>query len=173
LIFGGRGNDTINAFAGSDAVFGLAGRDRLWGHAGNDLLAGGADIDVLAGGPNDDILIGGAFNDRLYGEAGRDLFVFDTLTNGATGDVIADFTPIDDTLAFDNAAFTALGAAGSLASAALAFGGVASSAAHRFVYNTVNGVLLYDADGSGTGSAIRIATLTSVPALTAADFLVI
>ncbi|NJM30245.1 MAG: calcium-binding protein [Rhizobiales bacterium] len=163
LIFGGRGNDVINAFAGNDAIFGLGGRDRLWGHAGNDLLSGGADADFLAGGPGDDILIGGATGDRLHGEAGRDMFVFDTLANGATGDVIVDFAPADDTLAFDNAIYTALGPVGPLAATALAFGGIATAAAHRFVYNTVNGVLLYDADGSGALPAYESQRLHPFP----------
>jgi acetyl esterase/lipase len=173
LIFGGQGNDAINSFAANDGVFGFGGRDRLWGHAGNDLLSGGEAVDALYGGPGNDILIGGALNDQFIGGDGGDTFVFDALGNGATGDVIADFAPVDDTLAFDNAVFTGLGAAGALASSALAFGGLATTAAHRFVYNSVNGVLLYDADGSGAGAAIRIATLTSVPVLTSADFLII
>lgn len=51
--------------------------------------------------------------------------------------------------------------------------GVAGAAANRIVFDTVTGNLWYDADGSGVGQSVRIATLTGVADLAAADFTII
>jgi Ca2+-binding RTX toxin-like protein len=41
------------------------------------------------------------------------------------------------------------------------------------VYNKTTGALSYDADGSGSGAAVKFAVIENKVALTAADFLVI
>ena len=53
--------------------------------------------------------------------------------------------------------------------------GVANSAAGtgQFVYETDVGRLWWDADGAGAGARVSIATFTGLPALTAADLIVI
>jgi Ca2+-binding RTX toxin-like protein len=61
FLFGGDGNDTLNA-GGSTAnnvLVGGAGADALTGGSGRDLLIGGSGADTLRGGGGDDILIGG------------------------------------------------------------------------------------------------------------------
>ena len=51
--------------------------------------------------------------------------------------------------------------------------GAATTADARFVYNTLSGVLFYDADGSGAGTAAEIATFVGAPALGAGDIVII
>lgn len=61
VIFGGDGNDTIDARGSSanDVLVGGAGDDLLYGGSGRNLLIGGGGSDTLYGGGGDDILIGG------------------------------------------------------------------------------------------------------------------
>jgi hypothetical protein len=61
VLFGGDGNDTLDASAatGSVVLVGGAGDDTLLGGGGRDLLFGGAGTDVLRGGAGDDLLVGG------------------------------------------------------------------------------------------------------------------
>jgi len=49
----------------------------------------------------------------------------------------------------------------------------ASTASGQFLFDTDDGRLLWDADGTGSGAATLVATLGNLPALTASDFVVI
>ena len=62
---------------------------------------------------------------------------------------------------------------GSADSDAFFKGSAAHDASDRIIYNSATGVLLFDADGSGAGAAVRFATLAKGLAMTSADFLVI
>jgi len=51
---------------------------------------------------------------------------------------------------------------------------VANNAGTRIVYNQSSGELFYDADGSGSGAALKLAVLANHPtALSADDFLIV
>jgi Ca2+-binding RTX toxin-like protein len=77
-LYGGNGDDTINALDGDDYVE---------GGLGDDLIDGGKGFDTLRGGRGADVLTGGAGNDVLAGGSGADTYLF----NGATGlDVVRD-----------------------------------------------------------------------------------
>ncbi|MDB5171471.1 MAG: hypothetical protein JWN51_244, partial [Phycisphaerales bacterium] len=65
LLYGGDGNDTLNAGAGNTLLDGGDGNDKLNGGAGNDLLIGGAGADTLSGGSGDDVLVAGSW---AYGD---------------------------------------------------------------------------------------------------------
>ena len=96
-VYGGDGNDTIAGFAGNDIIYGGDGDDTLAGHgeAGNELgaigdgstLDGGAGNDILQGTIDDDILIGGEGDDLLVGYDGNDTYIIST---GGGNDIIAD-----------------------------------------------------------------------------------
>lgn len=62
LLFGGDGNDTLDASGSSanNVLVGGAGSDWLYGGSGRDLLIGGLGADTLRAGGGDDILIGGS-----------------------------------------------------------------------------------------------------------------
>ena len=160
------GADTFSLGNGNDAFRGFAGDDKMLGHGGNDMLLGDAGNDWINGGSGSDMLTGGA---------GRDSFVFDSKPVAAQYDLITDFYPVDDTIRLENAIFTKLAATGALNAAFFTKNalGVAKDANDYIVYETDTGKLFYDADGSGKGAAVLIATLANKAAITAADFVVI
>ena len=156
------GDDTLNGTVGNDAIIGLAGNDVLMGKAGNDTLVGGAGNDVLDGGAGNDILTGGF---------GKDIFRFSTQLT-ANVDNITDFKPIDDTIRLDNNIFTSLITTGVLSADNFVINTAAVDGDDYLIYNNNTGALLYDADGSGAGEAVQVATLGVNLALTNHDFVV-
>ncbi|WP_281400102.1 hypothetical protein [Microvirga zambiensis] len=163
-----------------ERAFGSAGADGMRGGAGQDYFSSLAGNDWIEAGLGNDTLIGGLGKDVLTGGLGKDIFVFDTKANKATNlDQIADFEVKDDTIWLDNAVFRKLGKKGSEAKPAklnkefLAVGDKAKEKDDYLIYNKKKGVLYYDADGSGRGKAVEIATLKKNLKLTAADFFVI
>jgi Ca2+-binding RTX toxin-like protein len=174
----------VTAGSVANNVFkGGAGVDNLAGNAGNDLIYGGAGNDKLAGGVGSDKIWGGAGKDTLTGNAGKDFFVFDTFnakTNKKTNvDTIKDFIVKDDSIYLDNAVFKALGKAGTLTKPAKMNANAfwTGTAAHdkddRIIYDNKKGILYYDADGTGKGAAVQIATLSNKAKLTVKDFFVV
>lgn len=87
---GDNGNDVITSEAASGSFAGLA--DTFHGGAGNDTLTGWEGTDTLYGDDGDDILLGGAGDDTLDGGDGNDQLEGgegrDTLTGGAGADVL-------------------------------------------------------------------------------------
>jgi Ca2+-binding RTX toxin-like protein len=175
----GTGNgdaNRIDGTAGANILNGLGGNDTLVGNSGNDSLIGDVGNDSLSGGAGLDTLVGGAGSDTLAGGADSDLFVFNDATPGSV-DRITDFAVGADKLVFDLSAFTAL-SPGPLGSAEFLSGAgltaaPADNAAVHFLYNTTTGALFYDPDGNGATAAQQVALLSTKPALTAADILVI
>jgi Ca2+-binding RTX toxin-like protein len=136
---------------------------------------GDAGADMLEGGRGNDLLDGGLAADTLIGGAGEDSFRFSTALGSGNVDKINDFNVADDLILLDNLIFTTVGGNGALTSGAFhkSASGVANSADDRIIYDTNDGTLSYDADGSGSGAAIQFAQLRANLNLSAADFLVI
>ncbi|MBW8298732.1 MAG: M10 family metallopeptidase C-terminal domain-containing protein [Hydrogenophaga sp.] len=148
----------------------------LIGNAGNNVLDGGAGNDSLSSGNGADRLLGGLGNDTLTGGAGADVFVFNTALNASTNvDTITDFSVADDVIWLENSVFTALGAAGALASTAFVRNttGLAADASDRLIYESDTGELYYDSNGSAAGGSTLIAVLNPSLLLTHLDFSVI
>lgn len=149
-VVAGNFNDSLSGAAGGQNLTGQAGADTLWGAAGADTLWGGT---------------------------GNDAFVFREMGT-ANADRVSDFASGQDKLQLDDSAFTAIGAMGNFAAGDGRFWAAAgASSGHdvndRVIYNTSSGALYYDADGSGSGAAQLVATLTATPALAASDIAVI
>lgn len=72
-VYGGAGNDFVNAAQDADRVWGGAGSDWLRGGKGNDRMWGGTGADKLVGDDGSDALRGGDHDDRVGGGAGSDL----------------------------------------------------------------------------------------------------
>ena len=168
-------NNVVFADNGHTVIaFGLAQNDTITinGGTGNDILIGGNGQDQLSGGGGNDTLIGGLGNDTLRGGTGEDRFVFNTPSGGV--DTILDFS--GDKIAISKSGFLGglAGLGGSLPDATWLVTGSAPTAntnAHgQFLYNTSTGALSWDADGSGAGQAVQIATLTGAPALNLSHF---
>ncbi len=175
---GGSGKDTLYGGTGSDRLLGGTGDDLLVGEDGHDMLIGGSDADTLAGGIGDDTLAGGAGNDQLQGDAGRDAFLFDTVLDQLTNlDRLLGFTPVDDTIQLENAIFKGLGpTTGALAPSAFRAAAGATSAGDatdRIVYDTLTGILYYDADGVGGTNSTSFAVIDNKAILTAANFTIV
>lgn len=138
---------------GDTEAIGNSLANRLVGNAGDNTLAGRGGADVLTGG------------------AGADIFVFDTRAYTSTADRITDFTVNEDTIQFDIDVFTGLSAGPLQASAFVAnTTGRAVDSSDRIIYETDTGALWYDADGSGAGARVLVATLSSGLALTEDSF---
>ena len=199
LIFAGAGNNVIDGAAGVDrASYLYAGsavtvslavpNAQATGGSGSDTLVG---IEDVSGSRFDDTLTGNGGANKLIGEAGNDTMNggagADTMTGGAGNDTfridadraatdrITDFTAGSDRLELDNVAFTQLAAVGKLSAANFASNtaGTAVDANDYIVYDSDNGFLYYDADGSGSGAAVRFLTLVGAPALTVDGIFVI
>lgn len=162
-LFGGLGADYLAGEIGNDLLDGGQGKDRLNGGLGNDTLLGQDGADYLIGDAGNDRLSGGAGRDLLSGGAGADTFVFDTRANLLNLDRISDFRSVDDTLMMARSIYG--GAAGTISAASFTLGAAATTSAHRFVYNSKNGLLSYDPDGSGAATAQPIVQLTPGTAL--------
>lgn len=181
---GGAGNDTLNGRAGNDTLNGGAGNDTLDGDAGNDTLNGDAGNDTLLGGDGNDILVGSAGNDILVGGGGRDQFLYSTgaaFTRAAVGsDVIQFFSHNYDIIVLDKTTFTTLSSAegtGFSNSSEFAVVGSNSAAATStadIVYNSMNGNLFYNSNGSaaGFGTGGQFATLTDNRFLSSTNFII-
>jgi Ca2+-binding RTX toxin-like protein len=162
---GAGGNDVLHGSGIANGLVGNEGNDALYAYAGNDTLVGGSGNDYLRGGR-------GA--DQHFGEAGRDGFVFDTAAISAEADSINDFTTVDDSIWLDNAVFPLLGAGGVLNAAFFkAFTSTSQLDSNDLVaYQTTTGRLYVDMNGAAAGGWLQIATLTTKPVITAADFIV-
>ncbi|MEY4768014.1 MAG: hypothetical protein RL637_653 [Pseudomonadota bacterium] len=168
-IFGLEGNDDLHGNSGNDYLKGDDGNDLLYGQSGDDILNGCCGNDTLNGGMGNDTLVGGMGNDILTSGSGNDFFQLTSLDK----DSISDFSVIDDTIQLENDVFLQLTTIGQLNSSYFKIGTAASDNNDFIIYNSVTGILFYDADGNNSGAAIQIAGLTPNLALTITDFIVI
>jgi Ca2+-binding RTX toxin-like protein len=154
----GTGNASANTILGSDRANVLSGLD------GNDSITGGAGADTL---------IGGAGNDWLTGGTDADRFVFNSLSSS---DTIATFVSKSDTLAFDNSVLTAVKDVdfnGKVDLGQFVIGTAAADADDVLIYDQSAGKLYYDADGSGAGSRVQLASFEANLAISLTDLIVL
>ena len=171
IVRGGDGADTLSGEAGNDGLFGENGNDQLAGGDGDDSLDGGDGDDALAGGVGVDFLSGGMGADVLTGGLNGDRFNFQSASEGA--DEITDFAGGADLILVSASGFG--GGLNPFGSVSLVSGSdpAASQASGQFLYDTDDGRLLWDVDGTGSEDPVLIATLASVPSLEASDFFVL
>lgn len=154
--------DETGAIGDADGTRGVRETE---GEAGK-ILVGGRGNDRLVGGKGQDVLYGKGGNDILRGGENKDVFVFDTKPRHKTNvDRIGDFNAKQDKIRLDNKVFKALGKKGTpdkpaqLSKAMFWKGAAAQDSKDRIGYDPKSGALYYDADGSGSGAAAKIATL--------------
>jgi len=142
-------------------------------------VKGGTGDDKVKGGSKDDKIGGGLGKDVLTGGKGKDAFIFTTKASKANADTVTDFNVKDDSIHLDNAVFTKLGKKGSEKSPVkmskdfFTIGTKAKDKNDYVVYDNKKGVLYYDADGSGKGKQVEIATFSNKAKLTIDDFFVV
>ena len=141
----GIGNELDNIIAGNDA------NNRLRGRSGNDTILGNGGSDRIVGGSGNDILTGGDGADRFF------------RSYSTTGiDTITDFQVNEDKLFFSASGFGGgLTAGAVLSSNQFTFGPDAWDASTRFIYDSKNGALFFDADGTGAIEQVQVATLSA------------
>jgi Ca2+-binding RTX toxin-like protein len=168
--------ENLNASATVTSLLNLTGNtfdNILTGNAANNVLSGLVGNDTLIGDAGNDKLIGGLGLDNLSGGLGNDTFVFDSALNASTNvDVITDFTSGADKLQLSAKIFAKVKGV----NFADVFHDTAITDTHvnnYIIYDSSTGIVSYDADGSGAGTAVQFATLTGLPTLTATDFTVV
>jgi Ca2+-binding RTX toxin-like protein len=166
----GKVNLTLGGSSIANAITGNAGKNTITGLGGKD---------TLSGGDGDDRLDGGLLADILTGGKGKDSFVFNSALNNTKAgrgniDKVTDFRSVDDVFLLDNAVMKKLGSkTGKLSADAFIAAKKAADAEDRIVYDKGAGKLFYDADGSGKGAAVLIATLKAKTSVVLDDFRVI
>lgn len=161
---GGNGADTITGNAVSNILSGRSGNDTITGGLGNDKMYGGAGADVVDGGWGADYLSGGL---------GGDVFRFTTAATASNIDHIADFTAGSDRIQIENSVFTKFTATGVVSAGSFVAGTAAADSNDYLIYNSANGRLYYDADGSGSGLAQHVATIGGHLTLSASSFWIV
>lgn len=183
------GDAAGDVLIGIENIIGTAQRDVLVGTSAANRLTGGLGADSINGGGGNDRIDGGLGVDTLTGGLGADTFVMLNAPSGAY-DRITDFEIGIDHLEFSAAQF----GSGLLAGMAVGGGvgtdglagtaddlpslfransaGQATAATDRFLFNTTTGTLYFDADGSGAGARITLATGLAA-GLSASDLLIV
>jgi Ca2+-binding RTX toxin-like protein len=188
---GGSGDDTYGIYNTDTVIVENAGEgdDTVWTAVNYTLAAnvetlyltgdtngtGNADANTIyAFGVGNNIIDGGDGIDNLFGGAGNDTFVL----SKTSADNIGDFGVGNDRLQISASAFGGGLVAGvDLTSGQILVGAGANTANavdQRFIFDTTNGELFFDADGSNTAeSAIKIGKLFGISSLNAGSFLVV
>jgi Ca2+-binding RTX toxin-like protein len=153
----GQGNDVL---AGIENVVGSTQDDWIQGDSRANRLDGGYGSDTLIGGAGNDTLVASGGADSLLGGSGADVFFLFRDDPGNGVHTVGDFGFGDDRLVLDRYALAQL-AEGPVAAQFFraSADGSAADGDDYLLYNTSSGALYYDADGSGAGAALHIATL--------------
>lgn len=179
---GGNGSDTVQASVSFNLANTLGTVENLTltgssainatGNAVSNVLTGNTGDNMLSGGIGNDQLIGGNGNDTFNGGAGADYFVFNVKPNASRNiDKIEDFSEsAGDKIMLDHNIFTAIDTA-NFSAGNFVLGTKALDTNDRLVYDQTTGKLFYDADGSGRGAAVQVATLSNLATLHHDDFL--
>ena len=158
------GDTTINLHNVQGSNF----ADAITGDNAGGSLYGLVGADVITGGTGNDTLTGGAGADSLTGGGGLNTFNYVFASEG--GDVITDFSGAGgDKFAINHVGFGGGLAAGALPASAFVAGTAATLAQGQFLWDSAAHTLSWDPDGTGSASAVLIATLSNGATLGAAN----
>jgi Ca2+-binding RTX toxin-like protein len=186
---GGAGDDVYGVY-NSDTVIieeASSGNDSVW-TAVNYILAanvenlylvgdtngtGNAGDNTIVGyGAGDNVIDGGDGVDNLFGGAGNDTFIL----SKTSADNIGDFGVGNDRLQISASAFGGGLVAGAAlqANQILVGANTANTVDQRFIFDTTNGDLFFDADGSDAVSVVvKIANLSGTSSLNTSSFVIV
>jgi Ca2+-binding RTX toxin-like protein len=178
-----QGSTSVAVKVGGITVDNIKNIENIRGGSGADTLTGDGQVNVLDGGAGADILKGGLGNDVLIGgfDFDEDRFIFDSALGASNVDTVRMFQIGIDKIVLDDDIFTRLAGSVSgnvLNGANFVEGPAALDSNDYIIFDDRLNVLLYDADGSGAGQAVRFAVLQAVEdpsyiGLSANDFVVI
>lgn len=172
-LLDGAAGDAVLGNALGNLLLGNSEANRLFGVGGADSLAGAGGNDTLDGGEGGDTLNGGAGRDILRGGLDADVIVIGTA--GFQNDVISGFeTGLDKVLILGSTLDPSLpvGALDPSRFEANA-SGQAGAAGGRFVFETDNGRLWWDADGAAADRTLLAVFVNTVGGpLSATDVLI-
>jgi Ca2+-binding RTX toxin-like protein len=169
------GADTIGPKTIDNFCAGGRFADTITGNDGADWISGGGGADTIDGGDGADWIIGGADSDTITTGLKADTVFYynpnegsDTITDFTTGSGAAN----NDKLAFMSSAFGGITNSTFITNTNFISGSSPSApnAVPTFLYDTSNGQLIYDSNGSAAGGTSLIATLNGIPALTTSSF---
>ena len=169
-ILGSSSNDTIRGANLDDWLRGGDGDDTLYGFGGNDRLVGGGGADRFESS---------AGTDSYEGNAGADTFVMRDVSGFVNTPRVLDFSSAQgDKIALEA---SDLGlAAGALPAGRLhlvndfwANPPALAAGQAAVIYDTSNGYIYFDSNGSNAGGIGLAGIMSGVPALAASDFILI
>jgi Ca2+-binding RTX toxin-like protein len=133
---------------------------------------GSAQADTLIGNSAANRLTGGSGADTLTGSGGADTFFFASIAQG--GDTITDFVSGTDRIEVYSTNFASL-AVGTLVSSRFVSGAapVALDGNAVFLYNSSNGQLSFDSNGTAAGGTTLLALLSGAASLNAGDIRIV
>jgi serralysin len=189
-LYGGAGDDTYYIDE-KDTVIDLQGNNKIYlkgvliggvGPGGTDakgrtIWSGTNKAEKLVGGSGSDWLKGGKGKDFYTGGKGEDFFVFESISSKDFKKV-TDFNVREDSIVLKYSKFKKLSKPKKEESTIKSHeywkssNGKAHDLNDRVLYNSSNGDVLYDADGSGRGAAVKIGNIGSKKAATYKDFLI-
>ena len=163
-IVGGARNETFIGTFAADSINGGGGNDKIYAGGGVDELFGGPGCDLIRGNGGSDMIDGGPGRDTLFGGGGKDRFRIADLD---AIDEIADFS-VEDVDLVMVASSVAPGAAPGTPIQTRFVGGPSpvSDRTRTFLYDTLSGLLSYDADGPGGAAPTPLVLISNRPALT-------
>lgn len=144
----------------------------LYGGNENDTLRAVITAVIYGGNGNDTLIGSGSADDNNS----QDYFAFNSPTEGV--DTIRNFVASGDSESRDLIVISASGFGGRLTTGnkttpigsvitpdRFTIGTTAGDRNDRFIYNSANGALFFDVDGTGSSAVVQIATLVGAPAL--------
>jgi Ca2+-binding RTX toxin-like protein len=180
-VTGSIGDDVISGGfieatgSGGVSLSGFGGDDSLVGSNKNDVINGGTGTDQIEGGEGADTLTGGTGQDLF--QVVLEPFFFPGQPPQAV-DTITDFAAAQDFFLIGGQGFASvldidprLRNADQSNPLEAGSAPTATSAQGQFLYDTDDGRLLFDADGTGSQAAIHLFTLTGLPVLTDSNFI--
>jgi Ca2+-binding RTX toxin-like protein len=142
------------------------------GTTNGDTIRGNSLNNTLNGNSGNDLLEGGSGNDTLTGGSGADNFRFNSASERT--DRITDYTyQQGDKIQLDDFGFGGGLTVGALLFSQFNIGSSAFDSSDRVIYNSTNGALFFDVDGTGSNAQVQIATLTTNLPLISSDFTVV
>jgi Ca2+-binding RTX toxin-like protein len=154
--YGTKNNDKIYGDGKDNDIYGYGGNDRIYGAAGDDYLEGNNGRDTLTGG------------------AGSDSFYFGHLNPMPEIDVITDYSNKYDAILLANDVFRGIGSAEKWMKASAFWQGTkAHDTSDRIIYNSKDGLIYYDPDGTGSKEATPFVKVGAGRKMSATDFWVV